>query len=701
MTKLRTCLALAGILGLLAGMAMPGLAQIGPDVIVGSLTGPGNYGSIGNVAAFSLGTNSCNMGDQPLNWYGGTNQHPVIGQNLYRIKDGRFEQVGLSWLKHGFTALQQSLCTPCTPSGTGNLLGVGCSDPYSSGLNGSQSNLGPRFEVDASLGYFPFPFTSPPYSGNDRRLLVHHDDLNPALNAGAIYLAEGQYISPDDALAGNNDNNASWRRVNVNPSSGSYTLSYNGGTIREKAAIEGWKVFDPSIVLTNVDFPNDGRFIVAEKVNPAGAGMNQYVFAIHNLNSDRSGGSFTVDLPSGANVQNTGFHDINYHSGEPWDGTDWNVNVASNGVMWSTTPFSIDPNANALRWGTTYTFWFESDQAPTGFTITPFKPGQCPPGLPWSNSGYQLNPSAPYDYVDISAAGPQQGPVLDDSAVTANIGFNFDLFGTTINTIKISSNGYLCLVSENGTIPVNGNIPNPGQPNGTIAGLWDDLNPAAGGNITYATVGTAPHRRVVVDDFDVPHWGAISQKESLQIILDEGTNRVSSTIVSSVQKGSSATRGIENATGTAGVLASMNLFGSALPGTTLTYTPDLTVPQSALLELIGDGSPNTTFGWHLVSGPNRPLILAMDTDPGPLNMGALGMLDLGFSSGFYVLCDGTGLFTPLLDPNAVTDNDCGVYDLAFSTGPGGIPPLGVHFQAVIMDVLAPNGVFHISTSVTH
>ena len=79
--------------------------SIGPDVIVGALPNVSKYGTVSGISAYALGTTSCNIGDEVLAWYdtgANSNQHPVIAQNLYRIKDGRIEMVGMSWLKHGF-----------------------------------------------------------------------------------------------------------------------------------------------------------------------------------------------------------------------------------------------------------------------------------------------------------------------------------------------------------------------------------------------------------------------------------------------------------------------------------------------------------------------------------------------------------------------------------------------------------------------
>lgn len=138
-----------------------GLAA-GPDVIVGAIPDSANYGSIASgdtrLMAYAVGTTSCNIGTTNLAWQQfPSTLHPFIPMNLYRFRNGRLEQIGMSWGKHGFCALQETLCGSCTPAGAGcpNALGVGCSDPYTASLNGSQGDLGCRSEVNPSTGSFP------------------------------------------------------------------------------------------------------------------------------------------------------------------------------------------------------------------------------------------------------------------------------------------------------------------------------------------------------------------------------------------------------------------------------------------------------------------------------------------------------------------------------------------------------------------
>ena len=367
-----------------------------PDIVVGDLSGVQRFGTVGNISGYSVGTISCNVGTCWANWESSTSDHPVIGQNLYRLKDGRFEQIGQSWVKHGFFALSQTFCSGGCVSGDGSHLGVNCSDPYSSGLNGSQARLGPRSEVNPTTGEFLFPFTTIDQTGDDvyKRLQVHNDDLDPSLNPGAVYFVEAQYIAADDAAAGNGDNNASYREVVVTGSNGVYDIAVIGGTVRERPAVYGWKEHDPSIKITTFKVPGDGLFTVVSHVTDLGDGFFRYEYSVHNLDSNRAGGSFRVPIPEGTTVTNIGFHDVAYHSGEPYDGTDWVGSVVTeasgSSVLWSTEPHGVDPNANALRWGTLYNFRFEAD---VPALITEVTVGLFIPGIPDETTGLALAPS--------------------------------------------------------------------------------------------------------------------------------------------------------------------------------------------------------------------------------------------------------------------------------------------------------------------
>lgn len=356
------------------------------DVICGVLTGggfqPGGngpllHGRTGDLIGYSIGTTSCNIGTTNLNWFqSGADRHPLIINNIFRIDDNAIEQIGVSWVKHGFCALQQTACGSCAAvcGGCCSQLGVGCSDPYTASLNGSQTGIGPRYEINSATGTYPWPFDTAGQAGNNiyKRIQVHVDDVNPALNAGSQYVIEGQYVAADDAVAGNANNNASHRMINVGPEdpfTGVWYLNFDGGTIQEEPAIFAWKTANPAVTLVPVDVPGDGRFWVGANVTDNGDGTWHYEYAIHNLNSNRNASSFAV--PNGGGATGVGFKDVDYHSGEPFDMTDWASNEGGADLVWDNgTTFASNPNGNAIRWGTLYNFRFDSPNAPEEGTAT-------------------------------------------------------------------------------------------------------------------------------------------------------------------------------------------------------------------------------------------------------------------------------------------------------------------------------------------
>jgi len=351
----------------------------GPDVMVCVLPNTEQFGRVGAIGSgtvgLAIGTTSANNGDTPLDWFVMPNtHHPVIAQNLYRkmTVDGstRFEQIGQSWLKHGFCALQLTQCFTCTPVGPGceQRLGSGCSDPYSSDLNATQSNLGARSWVHGFKG--TFPNTANNHAGHshnaiDHRLQVADADL---AIAGAIYYAEGHYVAADDSFAGNQFNNVSYRRVNVTGPSGSgvFTFGNSGGTIREQPAINAW---DTATQTTLMPLVGDGIAILAYEVTDLGNGLHHYEYALYNMNHDGAFNSFSIPLPAGVNVTNVDFHFVRNHgpqvTGSTFDNTPWTMTVGSGAVTWATDNEATNVNANALRWGTLFNFRFDADQPPT------------------------------------------------------------------------------------------------------------------------------------------------------------------------------------------------------------------------------------------------------------------------------------------------------------------------------------------------
>lgn len=368
-------------------------APSGPDVIVGGVGVSGfngsnpndvvGFGPSGTIRAYSVATTSCNIGTQTLNWLDCGQQsnpncakHPVISQNIYRLKNGRFEQLGQSWLKHGFCALSEDLCTPSCIDTNCDSLGIGCSDPYTASRNAGPGN-GPKSEVNAFTGVFPYPFNlnSSGPAAISGRIQVQSDDINPSLNTGAQYWVEAQYNTQDDAAAGNADNNASHRPITF---STGFAMQFQGPTIQQIPAIRAWKVQDPNVIQTDVRVPGEGLMILSARATDNGNGTWHYEYALFNQNSDRCARSFSVPT-GGAVITNIGFRDVDYHSGEPYSLTNWTSSIVSNVLTWSTETFATNPNANALRWGTMYNFRFDADIPPSpengDITIGLFKPG--------------------------------------------------------------------------------------------------------------------------------------------------------------------------------------------------------------------------------------------------------------------------------------------------------------------------------------
>ena len=386
------------------GSGLPNLVP-GPDVIVGNVEDVAQFSApVGTQVGLAIGTDSCNNGDQPIDWFAlPQTDHPVVPQNLYRMSGGadndeRFEQIGQSWMKHTFEALEDSVCGTCNTSGcqTGTHLCPGCSDPYVSSLNGDQNGIGSRAWINPFTGSFPSTANNHNghvHDGVSHRIRVETSDLIPSGNPGATYFGEAAYITPHEytwcqshPTECNMFNNFSYRQFSVTGGPTFFNFSAVSSTVRMEPAIQAWAATGATVQQVEPDPGNDGIWFIGYKITTPSAGVWHYEYALFNMNLDRAIQSFSVPLGAGVNVSNIDFHAPPQEPGWANDGTfnnqgysstPWSVTQTADAITWNTETFATNQNANAIRWGTLYNFRFDADQPPedANATVGFFKTG--------------------------------------------------------------------------------------------------------------------------------------------------------------------------------------------------------------------------------------------------------------------------------------------------------------------------------------
>jgi hypothetical protein len=354
------------------------------DVSLGRLTSIQQWAHVGvfptGTAAISMATTSCNVGTVDVPWRAPMQEdHPLIHMALYRLLNGRLEQIGISWLKHGFYALSDSQCDSCQHPSNGSFLGVGCSDTYGAYNNSDRDWLGPRSEVNAFAGTWEctgshFADGQPDcirrhdeWSGHspiDHRLPVADADLN---NLNATYFYEAYYVVRND---GNLDNNWGSRLCTMNWNGNNWvfdTPSNNNPLINGPALNR----FGELRTLVSAA-PDDGKVLLAVQTTDLGGGVYHYEYALLNQNSDRQIRSFTLPVVGVQDITNIGFHDSD---SDPTN--DWSVTVQNGTVTWQTDTYAQNPNAHALVFGMMFNFRFDAAAAPVqvNSTLGLFKPG--------------------------------------------------------------------------------------------------------------------------------------------------------------------------------------------------------------------------------------------------------------------------------------------------------------------------------------
>jgi hypothetical protein len=164
----------------------------------------------------------------------------------------------------------------------------------------------------------------------------------------------------------------------------------------------------------------------------------------------------------------------------------------------------------------------------------------------------------PRPFVSATTVVPLTG---DDAIATVPLPFPVKLYGQTYSTTAwVDTNGKVSLVNPGSFNENNVAIPAAAPPNATVYVFWDDLIVDASASVRTTVVGTAPNRGFVIEYRNVTMFNAPTRRLTFEIVLYEnGEIAVAyQSLDDSLERGSSATVGIENAAGTVAYQYSFN-----------------------------------------------------------------------------------------------------------------------------------------------
>jgi len=179
-----------------------------------------------------------------------------------------------------------------------------------------------------------------------------------------------------------------------------------------------------------------------------------------------------------------------------------------------------------------------------------------------------LSPGGPtFSYQDISASGTAVVSG-DDSGVTIGTPFPVRLYGTTLNSLAVTTNGVVSSTSINTTFG-NSCLPTGTFGDNVLMVHWDDLVTT----VTTQVFGTAPNRTFVIqwDGTYFPGVGAVS----FNVTFTEGSQQILAQYQTVTGGGSSATLGLQQAAAASSLQYECNTGASVASGRAIRYTPSI------------------------------------------------------------------------------------------------------------------------------
>ena len=235
-----------------------------------------------------------------------------------------------------------------------------------------------------------------------------------------------------------------------------------------------------------------------------------------------------------------------------------------------------------------------------------------------------LDANAPtYSFTDIAGTGTQI--VLSDDQVSAPIplGFTFNYYGVGYSDVRVSSNGFLTFLPGQSSGCCTGEpIPDAFNPNGIIAGWWEDLFPGvAAGTVNFQIVGSTPQRVFIVQFGSVSHFGS-SNPVTFQFKLFEADDGIEVHYASIPADFGTHSAGIEDENGTIGAqwkrgsglaFTDTAVRYSATPATTVSGRAPTPTGRRCDVRRLRDNCPATPIPARRT--PGRPTASATSATP--------------------------------------------------------------------------------------
>ncbi len=326
-------------------------------------------------------------------------QHPYLVWNLYREIDGRFEQIGVSGVKHAFLTINVRCTINC---GNSHILWPGCEDVYGTGNNDSPRDLGPREEITAFTGdWLESPSFFDPNGNGSQTVNSNGTDENRMVVAEAKldqpnteYYASAWYVIKDDIdiynSMGYNQydisfNGSSWSFTKLDLDPGAGTSLFENGPASDQYVAPNSFDLSGGTASQRLLQVGEGHLTVAVKVIDNKDGTYRYNYMVENHDYDPQVQTISLPLADIASMTDFVFVDTDDDSAN-----DWTVTHANNALTLQA------PADNEIDWGILYSFSFTTDAAPEAgdLVLTGME-----------NGGLQFN---------ASVITPFSGPMTDD-----------------------------------------------------------------------------------------------------------------------------------------------------------------------------------------------------------------------------------------------------------------------------------------------